>query len=556
MNTYRRNAALVALLCASAPIGATAQIELVSKTASGVDLDGKTGYNACISDGGQFIAFESDATNAPGSNGVQQVYVKDMVTGTIELISKSASGLPGNNTSTLGDMTPDGRYVVYWSFATNLPGELGPAIDVFHYDRLTNTTTLVSVGMGGVAANAVSKNPSITTDGTRVAMLSAAGNLVPNDTNNGSGKFDVFVRDLIAGTTERVNVSSSGQQDLGAYESVDISGDGRYVLFDSGTAWSANDTDNLLDTYVKDRFTGQFIFVADQPFGPPSSFLSQSRAISRDGSAVLFTSSSPYFVPNDGNNTSDAFVYRIASGTIECASLAKNGIHTSNGGGAPNAISDDGRFVVFHSAATDISLANSNPVSPPNPVAYVRDTLTSRTMALTISPATGEVAIGGAVGVAFDASGRFIAFNSTASTFDPADTDAANDAFRARLAFGEHGGSIEGSNGKPRLVGTGDLTPSSNNSLSISNLIPNAVGVLVLSAQYEAAPFKAGFLLTGFNNLITIPVAADGSGAWSVAFTLPPFPLTPGAVTMQALFSDSGAHQGVSFTNAISAVMH
>src|SRR4029079_1646625 len=98
----------------------------------------------------------------------------------------------------------DGHLVAFWSSASNLvPNDTNGVNDVFVRDRLTNTTTRVSIDSSGVEGNGPSTDPAFSADGRYVAFQSAATNLVPNDTN---GKIDVFVRDLQLGVTLRVSL--------------------------------------------------------------------------------------------------------------------------------------------------------------------------------------------------------------------------------------------------------------------------------------------------------------------------------------------------------------
>src|SRR5438046_3037872 len=100
--------------------------------------------------------------------------------------------------------------------------------DVFVHDRQTGTTGRVSVDSAGTEGNGLSVNPSISADGRFVVFYSYATNLVPGDTN---GTGDVFVHDRQTGTTERVSVDSAGTQGNSNSDRPSISADGRFVAF-------------------------------------------------------------------------------------------------------------------------------------------------------------------------------------------------------------------------------------------------------------------------------------------------------------------------------------
>jgi Tol biopolymer transport system component len=178
-----------------------------------------------LSRNGRLVAFESSVRLLPGdTNNLEDVYFRDRAAGVTTLVSATSSRTPGIG-SQRPAITPDGRFIAYDSDADNLvPGDTNGNGDVFIKDLSTGTTRRVSVADGGGDPNASASQPAISADGRFVAFVSGATNLVPDDTN-GRGD-DVFVRDLSAGTTERVSVSSAGVQgNISAVEeSVAISG--------------------------------------------------------------------------------------------------------------------------------------------------------------------------------------------------------------------------------------------------------------------------------------------------------------------------------------------
>src|SRR4028118_169996 len=134
---------------------------------------------------------------------------------TITPVSVDSAGNLGNDFSDSPSISADGRFVAFSSGASNLvPGDNNSQADIFVRDTLTNTTTLVSLDSAGNQANKASSKPSISADGRFVAFESDASNIVPGDTNSSpdfrSG--DVFVRDRLTNTTTRVSVDSAGNQ--------------------------------------------------------------------------------------------------------------------------------------------------------------------------------------------------------------------------------------------------------------------------------------------------------------------------------------------------------
>src|SRR6266550_2391417 len=169
-------------------------------------------------------------------------------------VSVSTGGVQGNGRSFAPAISADGRFVAFSSAASSLvAGDTNGVDDVFVRDRQAGTTTRVSLAPGGAEANGGSYSPSISADGRYVAFLSDATNLVAGDTNSVR---DVFVFDRQTGTTTRASVSSAGvQADVDSVTPV-LSGNGRFVAFDSGADNLAfGDTNDTFDVFVKDRQT-------------------------------------------------------------------------------------------------------------------------------------------------------------------------------------------------------------------------------------------------------------------------------------------------------------
>src|SRR4028119_15959 len=173
---------------------------------------------------------------------------------TITPVSVDSAGNQGNRDSLLSSISADGRFVAFSSGASNLvPGDTNNTGDIFVRDRLTNTTTLVSVDSAGNQANSDSDNPSISADGRFVAFDSFASNLVPGDTNR---ETDIFVRDTLTNTTTGVSVDSAVNQGNTYSYNPSISADGRFVAFISNIY-------NPFNILVADRKEDTEIFVRD-----------------------------------------------------------------------------------------------------------------------------------------------------------------------------------------------------------------------------------------------------------------------------------------------------
>ena len=239
-------------------------------------------------------------------------------------VSVSSSGAQANDLSRSPTISASGRYVAFSSDAHNLvDGDTIYQHSVFLHDRQTGQTSLISVSSSGVQGNGASYNSSITADGRYVAFHSYATNLVPGDTN---GVADAFVHDRQTGQTTRVSVSSTGEQgDLNSL-SPSISADGRYVAYSS---WSSNlvegESNDRMDVFVYDRQTGRPSRISVSSGGEPGNGNSEMPSISADGRFVAFHSIASNLVEGDTNDKYDEFVHDRQTGQTTRASVSSNG---------------------------------------------------------------------------------------------------------------------------------------------------------------------------------------------------------------------------------------
>jgi flagellin-like hook-associated protein FlgL len=210
-----------------------------------------------ISADGRFVAFESFATNlvAGDTNGVYDAFIKDTVTGVTTRVSTDSSGNQATGGySLVRAISADGRFVAFESAATNLvAGDTNGQQDAFIKDTLTGVTTRISTdSSGNQATGGTSFVTAISADGRFVAFNSFASNLVAGGTN---GQRDAFIKDTLTGVTTRVSTDSSGNQATGGFGSYvsAISADGRFVAFESdATNLVAGDTNGERDAFLRD----------------------------------------------------------------------------------------------------------------------------------------------------------------------------------------------------------------------------------------------------------------------------------------------------------------
>jgi len=395
-----------------------------------------------VSADGRFVAFNSSASNlvAADRNGVGDVFVRDRLAGTIERVSVSSAGTEADRTSSQPAVSADGRYVAFSSNATNLvDGDTNRMPDVFVRDRLTGVTERVSVASDGHQTEWLgSAAPSISANGRFVAFESNASDLVPDDRNRraDSGTAgDVFVRDRITGTTERVSLSdASGAEARGVSSGPSISRDGRFVAFSSDASNLVQaDTNAAFDAFVRDRATGATERVSVDGAGLQADGPSVAGPISADGDVVAFSSGARNLVGADDPRGLQSFVReRSARMTARLPIDA-----SADEDVLPQGLSGDGRIA---------ALVRRDHVALEDQDVYVYDRDSGR-VSRGSGAAGGELA-GMPMAAGVSADGRCVAFVASEPGLVPEDTNGVPDAFAIAVAR-EGRASVSPTSGPP-----------------------------------------------------------------------------------------------------------
>jgi hypothetical protein len=335
--------------------GAAAPLKRISLSSTGAQSNGRT-FAVSVSGDGKLAAFVSDGSNlvAGDTNAVRDVFVRDLTAGTTERVSVSSAGTQANDGSFGVAISDDGRYVAFDSFASNLvANDTNNTNDVFVRDRVSGTTERVSISSGGTQGNQQSAGPVISADGRFVAWGSGATNLVTGDTN---ATYDGFIRDRQTGTTERFNVSSSEvQAENGVttwWGGQAISDDGRYVTFiEDATNLVPFDTNGERDVFVRDRQAGTTEKASVSSLGIQGDGHAQSATLAGNGRFVVFMSDATNMVSGDTDGVRNVFIRDRTAGTTERVDTRYDGAQPDNHAQFGVAISNDGRFVAFDSTA-------------------------------------------------------------------------------------------------------------------------------------------------------------------------------------------------------------
>jgi Tol biopolymer transport system component len=425
----------VTAACVLAGPAAAAQYDtsLVSKRAAGSQAG--TSAESSLSADGRYVAFYSGARgfSPDDTDGTDDVYVRDMQTGTSTLVSRAtgATGAKGGAASRNPSISADGRYVAFESLAQLSPDDTDATNDVYVRDLAANTTTLVSraSGLTGADGDSASFAASISADGQAVAFESFADNLggaADTDTNA-----DIYVRNLANSTTTLVDRANNGTKASSSAANPSISADGHFVAFDTpANNLSPDDTGTgSTDVYVRD-LQANTVTLASRASGASGAIaggLAQLAKISAHGRYVVWQGLSNNLVRGVDSSHYEAYMRDLDQNETTLVSRGSGGDGArGNANSARPAIAANGRYVAFHSAATTLSPDDTDPGND----VFVRDmdtntlTLASRASGFAGAPANGDL---------FDSSispdGRFVAFHGTATNLTPDDTDATNDVF-------------------------------------------------------------------------------------------------------------------------------
>ena len=337
--------------------------DVVAGTTTRIVLDAKGGEPdgdsrlASITPDGRFVLFKSDATDlvSGDKNGVTDVFVLDRKSGLVERVSVDSKGNEGDAISNFGAISDDGQLVVFSSRADNLVGsDSNSTQDVFLRDLANQTTSCVSVTPSGGTGNGFSTGPVITADGSKIAFTSLADDLVSNDSNHVG---DVFLFDVASGTTTLATLNEGGYQLNGISSAPALSADGALLAFRSAaTNLDRAATSGLDEIYVRDLSSGKIWLASRANDGSAADancslpMLFSRADAAGDRPQVAFSSGESNLPDADLATDIDAFVFDLRSGVVQCASVdSAGGGHDSNVISSRFGATPDGKQLVFGS---------------------------------------------------------------------------------------------------------------------------------------------------------------------------------------------------------------
>ena len=334
----------------------TERVSVSSREREGNGHGGLVGVAAypAISSDGRFVAFVSEADNLVSGdrNGLADVFVRDHLLGTTERVSVGSNEEEANGSSEGPAISANGRFVTFHSDAQNLAPEGDPfqfTNQIYVRDRATGTTEIISINSAGEAGNSLSIRPDISDDGRFVVFSSFAENLVPGLQSG----HQVYLRDRTTGTIERITEDAAGNPGDGTSILPKVSLDGRFVAFQTNAGNLIGDGNHESHILVKDRVTGAFERVSATSTGEPADLLSEHPDMTPDGRFVTFFSLATNLVPDDTNNRRDIFVRDRQTGTVVRVSVSTAGEEGNSESQWPT-ISNDGLVTAFQSSADNL----------------------------------------------------------------------------------------------------------------------------------------------------------------------------------------------------------
>jgi Tol biopolymer transport system component len=508
---------------------ATGVTQLVSATPQGAAGDGSSS-NPLLSADGRLVVFESNAEGlvANDANGQSDVFVRDLGAGTTALISTNGVS-SGNGASTAygSSISTDGRFVVFESMSDDLVNnDSNHRSDVFVRDLDAEITTLVSVNRSGVASNGFTAIGPASADGRYVVFMSTANDLTEHP-GDPSGRFDVYVRDLVTGETSLASVNAAGAQASsgpaiggGANDmSPKISADGRYVSFvTAADGIVPNDADDQVDIYLRDLQLETTVLASKNPgtVGGGINLTVAETALSSDGSRVAFVSWAADLVEDDGDNNDvqDVFVFDAATARVNLVSARPESLplyFTGNDDSLAPVVSADGRFVAFYSFASNLVPEDFRGMTSFGGDVFLYDTV-AKSLELVSVNATGDGPGGdNSFSPSISADGRIIAFASLAENLTGApDPNFGADVFARDIQSGTT--SLVSINMSGEAAGGEDPVVSANGRFVVfrsraTNLVPGFV-----DANGSDSDLYVRDLITGTTTLVTADAGGAGGG--------------------------------------------
>lgn len=496
-------------------------VERVNLGNGGVQANADTLLKADLSDDARYAVFESRATNlvTADTHRTWQVYLRDRVAQTTTLVSR---GLDGSGSETGGyapQISADGRYVVFISYDALVESDINFFNDVYRYDRVSGTLEIISVSATGEAGNLDSSEARISADGHYVAFHTNASNLFPGDSNFAG---DIVLRDTVANINVNATVSPSGGQFGGQRFFATgnaVSADGRYVLFNTDRALELVDSNAATDGFRFDRVTGQTTRVTHGPGGALLQYGATGLALSADGTVLLMESSGDDLLSGTTQGYRRSYARDLTSGSITLVKLRPGSLRPEDETTKCD-LSGNGGIAYCTSYGRNLTDVDNNMFGDFFRSAIGADSGTRVSVPLPGSSAAANADSGDLSAGASD-DGRYVAFQSNANNLVVGDNNGVSDVFlrdrlagtTLRISRTASGSEVGCPSGEPRMTPDGRHVVF----LSCGALLEPMAGATTQVYRYDRVTDHLGLVSTNHDglpcnaNCIDASISADGS---------------------------------------------
>ncbi len=398
-------------------------------------------YRSALSADGRYLVFDSLASNliSADNNAAVDIFLHDLQTKATIVVSKGSGGSTVLGSSFSPVISADGKFIAYESSANLVSGDTNDKRDIYLFDVEAGVNVLASIDNAGTQGNRDSREAAISADGKQLAFVSEADNLVADDSNV---REDIFLRKLSEPhTTTRQSLASGGPYpappNAPCCLDLQISADGRYVIYDSQAGnLVADDTNSIdemgvyfegiQDIFVSDTDTQSAVRISIHSDGTQGNQRSDHPSISADGRYAVFESSASNLVDGDTNDATDVFLHDLQTQETHRISLDPAGNQLDTWSASPD-LSADGRFVVFISDADNLVTGDTNGVED----VFVLDRQTGDYKRVNISSQGGQVteSSNGTYEPRISGDGRYVVFQSDADNLVAGDTNGVTDVF-------------------------------------------------------------------------------------------------------------------------------
>jgi len=542
-------AAMVALALVGLPQG-DATLRITSRADGTPPPLGASSYPAVSADGRWAAFCHSDDQLIPGfAPFFTNVFMWERATGTLTCASLAPGGVAADGNCFQPALSADGRYVAFTSWARNLAGWNNNSFGVYLVDRETGAVTLASPSADGSILDGSASAPKISADGTRVAFIAFATDLVDPPLPN--FEMHAYLFDATTGLVTLVSVAPDGTRwTVDEFDAVHLSADGRYAFFNGTLYGSAT-----RGAFRKDLATGEWLQLEFQNPGAPPSTWAELRGTTADGSVVLFQTDEA-LVPDDTNAATDVYVRDLVAGTSERMSLGVDDAQLQRSSDDA-AISTDGRYVWFTHLGHELVDADFDGVID----LFVRDRWLGTTTQLsrgTLDEQSDDIPYVGPV-IGSDDAG-LSAFSSWTEDFTTDDPFGQYDIFVRERAMTDattvhYGAGHPGRNGVPTITSNGEPVRGRTwrADLSSSSGTYSIAFVYVGTTAIDVPTKLGGHLLV--DPFVVVPIGLSPTVGTFAAFIPDEWEVLGFTAYLQALELDPWASKGVSFTDGLEVVI-